>query len=320
MTTNFSNDQGTGYVASDGFDGPIGPNTPAAGAFTTLSATGVVSVANGTAAAPEITFTSDTDTGFYRSAANTLGIATGGAQALLIGASGIISFNVGAVGTPSLTFTGDLDTGLYWIGANSFGLAANGVVQCTITTGGINGVLGATTAAAASVTTLGATGVITHAVGAVGAPSLTFSGDTDTGLYWISANSFGLAANGVVQATITTAGINGILGGTTPAAASVTTIAASGSTTYSVATAGPILKQGANGLVGTFVANGSTPVTVSNSSVAISDCIIISLNTVGGTVGVQPHVATITGATGFTVVCTASDTSTYNYCLIKNAA
>ena len=71
------------------------------------------------------------------------------------------------------------------------------------------------------------------------------------------------------------------------------------------------------GRYGTFVANGTTPVTITNANVAISDCIVISLNTVGGTVGVQPHVATITAATGFTVVCTASDTSTYNYCLIK---
>ena len=92
------------------------------------------------------------------------------------------------------------------------------------------------------------------------------------------------------------------------------------SLTYSTAGLGPILKQGANGLVGTFIANGTAPVTVSNTAVAISDAIIISLNTVGGTVGVQPHVATITAATGFTVVCTASDTSTYNYTLVKNAA
>lgn len=97
-------------------------------------------------------------------------------------------------------------------------------------------------------------------------------------------------------------------------------VSQSGSTTYTTATSGTILKQGANGRVGTFVANGATPVTVNNSSIAITDAIIISLNTVGGTVGVQPHVATITGASGFTVVCTATDTSTYNYAIIKNVA
>ncbi len=68
------------------------------------------------------------------------------------------------------------------------------------------------------------------------------------------------------------------------------------------------------------MANGTTPVSVSNTNVAISDAIIVSLNTVGGTVGVQPHVATITASSGFTVVCTATDTSTYNYAIIKNGA
>lgn len=90
--------------------------------------------------------------------------------------------------------------------------------------------------------------------------------------------------------------------------------------TFTAAASGVVLKRGANGTCGTFVANGVTPVTVSNTNVATTDTIIISLNTVGGTVGVQPHVATITAATGFTVVCTALDSSTYNYALIKNAA
>lgn len=93
----------------------------------------------------------------------------------------------------------------------------------------------------------------------------------------------------------------------------------SGTLTFSAAASGPILKQGANGRVGTFVLNGSTPVTVSNTSVAVTDAIIISLNTVGGVVGVPPSVATITAATGFTVAGTAADTSTYNYAIIKNA-
>lgn len=89
---------------------------------------------------------------------------------------------------------------------------------------------------------------------------------------------------------------------------------------FNAPTAGVTLKRGANGLVGTFVCNGATPVTVNNTSIDITDAIIISLNTVGGTVGAVPAVKTITAATGFTVAGTASDTSTYNYAIIKNAA
>lgn len=94
-----------------------------------------------------------------------------------------------------------------------------------------------------------------------------------------------------------------------------------GNNIFSVAASGPTLKRGANGRVGTFTANGATPVTVTNSSVAVTDTIIISLNTVGGTGPViQPFVATITAGVGFTTAANTGDISVYNYCLIKNAA
>lgn len=98
-------------------------------------------------------------------------------------------------------------------------------------------------------------------------------------------------------------------------------ISIAGNITYTAAASGPILKQGANGRCGTFVANGATPVTVNNTSVAITDTIMISLNTVGGTGPViQPFVATITASSGFTTAANTGDTSTYNYVIIKNAA
>ncbi len=90
--------------------------------------------------------------------------------------------------------------------------------------------------------------------------------------------------------------------------------------TFTTAGKGIILKQGSNALCGTFVCNGVTPVTVSNTAIAVTDAIIISLGVVGGTVGALPAIQTITASTGFTVAGTASDTSTYNYAIIKNAA
>ncbi len=72
-------------------------------------------------------------------------------------------------------------------------------------------------------------------------------------------------------------------------------------------------------LRGTFTCNGATPVAVANANVQITDVIIISLNTVGGTVGAIPAVVTITAGVGFNVRGTASDTSVYNYAIIRNA-
>jgi hypothetical protein len=67
---------------------------------------------------------------------------------------------------------------------------------------------------------------------------------------------------------------------------------------------------------GTFVANGATSVTVAQTAVTAASIILISLNTVGGTVGAIPAVQTLTAGTGFTVAGTASDTSTYNYMVL----
>lgn len=67
---------------------------------------------------------------------------------------------------------------------------------------------------------------------------------------------------------------------------------------------------------GAFTINGATPVTVANTAVTGTSAIIITLDTVGGTVGAVPAIQTITPGTGFTVAGTASDTSIYNYVII----
>jgi hypothetical protein len=70
---------------------------------------------------------------------------------------------------------------------------------------------------------------------------------------------------------------------------------------------------------GTFTCNGASAVTVANANILATDDVAISLNTVGGTVGAIPRLDTITPGTGFTVKGTASDTSIYNYAIIRNA-
>ena len=67
---------------------------------------------------------------------------------------------------------------------------------------------------------------------------------------------------------------------------------------------------------GTFVANGASYVTVANANLTANSQIIITLGTVGGTVGAIPAVKTVTPGTGFTVAGTASDTSTYLYLIL----
>lgn len=67
---------------------------------------------------------------------------------------------------------------------------------------------------------------------------------------------------------------------------------------------------------GTFTCNGASAVTVTNNKVTPFSAIIVTLKTVGGTVGAVPAIKTITAGTGFTIAGTASDTSIYNYTII----
>jgi hypothetical protein len=100
-------------------------------------------------------------------------------------------------------------------------------------------------------------------------------------------------------------------------AITTTSITNSGNFTESTAGSGFVQKTGAgNARAGSFSLNGATAVTVTNTTVAITDFIGLSLNTIGGSVGVQPHVTTISAGVYFTVVGTAADTSLYNYTLI----
>lgn len=69
-------------------------------------------------------------------------------------------------------------------------------------------------------------------------------------------------------------------------------------------------------IMGTFTANGATPVTVANTNVTANSIIIPTLKTVGGTVGAIPAIKTITPGTGFTIAATAADTSVYNYVIL----
>ena len=51
------------------------------------------------------------------------------------------------------------------------------------------------------------TGALLAAVGSVGAPGVAFSGDLDSGFYWVSSNTWGLVSNGVEYLRISPAGI-----------------------------------------------------------------------------------------------------------------
>jgi hypothetical protein len=68
-------------------------------------------------------------------------------------------------------------------------------------------------------------------------------------------------------------------------------------------------------LVGSFTANGATPVPVANTNATASSVVFFSLKTAGGTPGI-PTVDSLTAGTGFDAVSEAGDTSVWNYIVI----
>ena len=127
----------------------------------------------------------------------------------------------GTVSLPFYSFSSDPDSGFYRIGANNIGLTLNGAKVVDYNTSGMNGAIGATTAATGAFTTLAAsgTGAITGVL-TMGGDVVSDTDSTDslgtTGVRWLKAwvDSIQTTADVDVGANLTIAG-NLTVNGTT---------------------------------------------------------------------------------------------------------
>jgi len=183
------------------------------------------------AAAPTYAFDGDGDTGFYRSADNEVGFSAGGTQYLTFSSDGLTPrtggagsvgtltdyFNLisgnsilagdGNASTPGFRFRTDNDNGMYLSAANTLAFSCGGTGQVVIADGVLRPVsdddidLGTTSSQFKNAYfdgVLYTDGFFTED-GSAAAPSISFSGDTDTGFYLVGAGSVGYASGGVGQ-------------------------------------------------------------------------------------------------------------------------
>jgi len=176
--------------------------------------TGQLKAANGTAAAPGVTFGSDTDTGFFRKTTNTMGIAAGGVEIGTIDGTGIADANgnyISAIpaGTLMLFVQTTAPTG--WSKNTTHNDKALRVVSGTVSSGGttpFSSVFAARTIAQANLpaATLSVTGTTSsdgsHEHG-VGANSASDTATTGAGTRLTSLLSGGTSQNTAAAGTHT---------------------------------------------------------------------------------------------------------------------
>lgn len=100
-----------------------------------------------------------------------------------------INVPAGSATNPSISFSGDQNTGIYNSAADTCAIATNGTLRVSVTTAAITSTL-----------------PFRGPNGSVTAPAISFSGDTNTGIYNITADTLGITTNGTERVRVTSVG------------------------------------------------------------------------------------------------------------------
>lgn len=136
---------------------------------------------SGTIGAPGLSWSSESTSGLYRNAAGDFRYSISSTDVLAIQTNQFL-IRDGLVGTPGISFLSDTDTGIYRSGTNAINISLGGVSQVAFS----------------SSNTIFAQ-VLRGPSGSVGSPSYSFSTDTTTGIYRISASNIGITLGGVLS-------------------------------------------------------------------------------------------------------------------------
>jgi hypothetical protein len=201
---NFHSDTDTGIYRPGADQLGIAAGGLVVGIFGTNSLTATVPILleDGSAAVPAYSFTSDPNTGFFRSGEGTTQISSNGSVRIVAGPSEIRSFGVahrffdGSAAAPSISFYNDTNCGLFRSSEDIIALVTNGQSRLILANSYVRS-------------------VTTHRIvdGSVTSPSLCFHSDGNTGLYRVAEDELGITTGGAVRAIFKNSGVefsNGI--------------------------------------------------------------------------------------------------------------
>jgi hypothetical protein len=134
----FDDDSGIFQAADGQINFAIGGEQKATIKSTAVESTVPQRTQAGSAAAPSFSFTADTNTGIYSSAADALNFSTNGTNRLSVGTSGITTTLPllapdGTIANPSYSFSSDSSTGMNLMAMNTIGLSTGGENRLTMT-------------------------------------------------------------------------------------------------------------------------------------------------------------------------------------------
>jgi hypothetical protein len=224
----------TDQITATGFtgtlDGILGSGTPAAATVTTLNASDQVAVSGSGNRSMSITSTDGIASMEIGAAAGNaafidfktpsgddydlrIGSLAGGSGGAIDIAGG--TFSINGTGESMATFADDGAVTLYHnnvakIATASTGVTITGEATATGFTGTLDGILGSGTPAAATVTTLTASGVTTVQAGTALLPSIVPTGDTNTGVWFPAADTVAASTAGSERMRIDSSGNVGI--------------------------------------------------------------------------------------------------------------
>jgi hypothetical protein len=188
---------GTVFLADLVPAAPAGPEYYSLASSLTIGT--VTTVATGGSATASIT-------GLAPSQVLNLGIPTGATGTITTAGSG-------SVGTATVAPPGDPDTGIYFPAANQVGITTGGSAAAIFAAGAISNPT--------------FTGVASFPDGSASAPSITNTGDTNTGIYFAADDTVGITTAGTARVTVNSSGNVGI--GTSPGTILHTSVNGAGS-------------------------------------------------------------------------------------------